>query len=169
MTRTEKKLVLIWHQIPRTESKWFVWWSVRRIEGLMMLVELLRLMHESHRYKLILYSHTEVIISHAFYASYFKFCFFSMQTVPIKLFILLSIIWLLLVPFAPEHFPTVQIFMHSYPYICPWRWCQGNHNRRRCSQVSLFASKLSWELCAWKWQILSECTLLTWKKSQCIK
>ena len=92
-----------------------------------------------------------------------------MQTVPIKLFILLSIIWLLLVPFVPEHFPTAQIFMHSYPYICPWRWCQGNHNWRRCSQVSLFASKLSWELCAWKWQILSECTLLTRKKSQCIK
>ena len=52
-----------------------------------MLVELLRLAHESHKYKFILYSHTEVIISHAFYASYF-----SMQTVPIKLFILLIII-----------------------------------------------------------------------------
>ena len=71
----EKKLVLISHQIPRTEFKRFVWWSMRRIKGLIMLVELLHLMHESHRYKLILYSHTEVIISHALYASYFKFCF----------------------------------------------------------------------------------------------
>ena len=114
VTRTEKKLVLISHQIPRTEFKRFVWWSMRRIKGLITLVELLHLMHESHRYKFILYSHTEVIISHAFYASYF-----SMQTVPIKLFILLIIIWLFLVPFVPEHFPTVQIFMHSYPYICP--------------------------------------------------
>ena len=73
--KAEKKLVLISHRIPRTEFKRFVWWSMRRIKGLIMLVELLHLMHESHRYKFIVYSHTEVIISHALYASYFKFCF----------------------------------------------------------------------------------------------
>ena len=71
VTRQRKKLVLISHQIPRTEFKRFVWWSVKRIKGLIMLVELLCLTHESHRYKFILNSHTEVIISHALYASYF--------------------------------------------------------------------------------------------------
>ena len=115
VTRQRKKLVLISHQIPRTEFQRFVWWSVKRIKGLIMLVELLCLTHESHRYKFILYSHTEVIISHALYASYFKFCFLVCKLYLQKLFILLSLVTSCSLCTCIEHFPTVQIFMHSYP------------------------------------------------------